>query len=132
MSTTTSGATRCAATTAALPCADLRATAAQFKRVREACERPGRSPEAIRLSATLPICCGRDDREVSRRDLALGRDLAELRQAGLTGSPDQVLDTIGRYREAGADRLYLAVLDLADLDYLQFVGQGVLSAVAAL
>ena len=37
---------------------------------------------------------------------------------GLAGTPQEVVDKIGRYAELGAERLYLQVLDLADLDHL--------------
>jgi F420-dependent oxidoreductase-like protein len=116
-----------------IPYADLRSAGAQFARVGEACEAERReAASAIRLSATLPVCCGRSDREVTRRAQAIGRDLAELRQAGLAGSPAEVVDTAGRWAEAGASRLYLAVLDLADLDQLTLIAEEVLPHIATL
>jgi hypothetical protein len=35
--------------------------------------------------------------------------------------PAEVVDVLGRYREVGASRVYLQVLDLADLDHLDLV-----------
>jgi hypothetical protein len=32
-----------------------------------------------------------------------------------------VVDILGRYREAGAERIYLQVLDLWDLDHLDLI-----------
>jgi hypothetical protein len=32
------------------------------------------------------------------------------------GTPEELVDTIGRYAELGTERLYLQVLDLHDLD----------------
>ena len=37
----------------------------------------------------------------------------------------EVVDTIGRYTEAGASRVYLQVLDLSDLDHLELVAHEV-------
>jgi F420-dependent oxidoreductase-like protein len=115
-----------------IPYAGLESTAAQFGRVRAACEAAGRGPDTMRLSAALPVCCGRDDREVGRRAAAFGQEPAELRRTGLAGSPAEVLEAAGRYAAIGADTLYLAVLDLADLDQLALVAEHVLPAAAAM
>jgi alkanesulfonate monooxygenase SsuD/methylene tetrahydromethanopterin reductase-like flavin-dependent oxidoreductase (luciferase family) len=64
---------------------------------------------------------GRDDAAVARRAAAIGRDVDELRANGLAGTPAQAVDTLGRFAEAGASRVYLQVLDLADLDHLDLV-----------
>ena len=42
---------------------------------------------------------------------------------GLTGSPAEVLETIAVYAAAGAERFYLQVLDLDDLDHLRLVAE---------
>ena len=67
------------------------------------------------------LCCGKDEAEVARRAAAIGRDVDELRANGVAGTPAEVVDTLGRYAEAGAQRIYLQVLDLADLDHLELV-----------
>ena len=53
------------------------------------------------------------------------RDADALRTRGLGGSVDEVIDKIGAFRELGATRLYLQVLDLADLDHLRLVADQV-------
>ena len=53
--------------------------AAQFARVRAACEEIGRDPATLVLSAAHTVCCGRDEAEFARRAAAIGRDPAELR-----------------------------------------------------
>jgi alkanesulfonate monooxygenase len=107
------------------------AAAAQFARVDEACRRIDRDPASMRRSLALVACVGRDDAEVSRRAAAIGRDVAELRANGLAGSPAQVIDTLGRYRETtGITRVYLQVLDLSDLAHLELLGSAVLPAFA--
>jgi F420-dependent oxidoreductase-like protein len=101
-----------------LPFGSLAATAAQFARVREACQVTGRS---LVLSAAQIVCCGRDEAEVSRRAAAIGREPSELRENGLAGTPTELVDKLGRFAEAGATRVYLQVLDLSDLDHLELV-----------
>jgi alkanesulfonate monooxygenase len=95
-------------------------------RVRRACERDGRDPSTLAYSAGQVLCCGRTEAEVTRRAAAIGRDVAELRQNGLAGSPTEVLDKLGDFTAHGADRFYLQVLDLSDLDHLRLVAEDVL------
>ena len=90
-------------------------TGQAFDRVRAACRETGR---ALVLSAAQVLCVGRDDAEVARRAAAIGREPDELRANGLAGTVEEVRDKVGRFAEAGATRLYLQVLDLADLDHL--------------
>ena len=104
-----------------LPFASVEDTRAQFDRVRAACEAAGRSADDMVYSNALVSCVGRDDAEVARRAAAIGRDAAELRANGLAGSPAEVVDTIGRYAEAGSSRFYFQILDLADLDQLELI-----------
>ena len=92
-----------------------------FAGVREACEAAGRDAGSIVLSSALVLCVGRDEAELSRRAAAIGRDVDELRRTGVAGTPAEAVDTLGRYAEAGASRMYLQVLDLADLDHLDLV-----------
>ncbi|WP_434582108.1 LLM class flavin-dependent oxidoreductase [Carbonactinospora thermoautotrophica] len=101
----------------------------RFTRVRQACAELGRDPDEIVYSSTLVVCVGKDDAEVARRAANIGRQVEELKQNGLAGSPAEVVDKIGRYAEAGAERIYLQVLDLDDLDHLELIASQVLSQV---
>ncbi|MEI4271926.1 LLM class F420-dependent oxidoreductase [Klenkia sp. LSe6-5] len=92
-----------------------------FDRVRTACSDVGRDPATMTLSSALVLCVGASDAELTRRAAAIGRDLDELVANGVAGSPAQAVDTLGRFAEAGATRVYLQVLDLADLDHLDLV-----------
>ncbi len=80
------------------------------------------------MSAALQLCCGRNDAEVGRRAAATGADLDHLRTHGLAGSPAQIIDRLGRFAGIGADRVYLQLLDLHDLDQLALVATDVLAA----
>jgi alkanesulfonate monooxygenase SsuD/methylene tetrahydromethanopterin reductase-like flavin-dependent oxidoreductase (luciferase family) len=96
------------------------------ERVRRACTDAGRDPSTLRWSVAQTLCCGRTDAEIARRADAIGRDVDELRENGLTGTPAEVLDKLGRFAAAGADRFYLQVLDISDLDQLRLVADAVL------
>jgi F420-dependent oxidoreductase-like protein len=93
--------------------------------VRKACEDQQRDPAEVVFSIGLVTCCGSSETEVSRRASAIGRDLDELRQNGLAGSPAEVLEKITTYTDAGAQRIYLQILDLADLDHLRLLAEQV-------
>ncbi|HEX2075880.1 MAG TPA: LLM class F420-dependent oxidoreductase [Geodermatophilus sp.] len=92
-----------------------------FAGVREACEEAGRDPASMIYSSALVLCVGKDEPEIARRAAAIGREVGELRAHGVAGTPAEAVDVLGRYREAGAQRVYLQVLDLADLDHLDLV-----------
>jgi F420-dependent oxidoreductase-like protein len=103
--------------------------AAAFERVRGACAAEGRDPASMILSTAQVVCCGKDEAELARRAAAIGRELSDLRENGLAGSPAEIVDKIGAYAEAGATTAYLQVLDLADLDHLDLLASQVLPQV---
>ncbi|UMG94957.1 LLM class flavin-dependent oxidoreductase [Nocardioides sp. TF02-7] len=109
-----------------LPFVDVDTTREQFGRVRAACEDVGRDPSSLTWSNALVLCVGTDEAEIARRAGAIGREVDELRTNGLAGTPQEVVDKIGTYAEAGAQRVYLQVLDLADLDHLHLVAEEVM------
>jgi F420-dependent oxidoreductase-like protein len=108
------------------PAADV---APAFERVRGACAAEGRDPASMVFSTAQVVCCGKDEAELTRRAAAIGRELSELRENGLAGSPSEIVDKIGAYAEAGAATAYLQVLDLADLDHLDLLASQVLPQV---
>jgi len=109
-----------------LPFASVEDTVAQFERVKAACAELGRDPKTMVFSNALVLCCGRDEAEVNRRAAAIGREPDELRRNGLAGSPAEIVDKIGRYIEAGSQRIYLQVLDLDDLAHIELVASEVM------
>lgn len=104
--------------------------ARQYDRVRKACEAAGRDPASLLLSAAVVVCCGRDEPEAERRAAAIGRDLGELREHGVAGTPAEVVTRCRAYGAAGASTLYLQVLDLLDLDHLSLIANEVLPALS--
>ncbi|WP_278262034.1 LLM class F420-dependent oxidoreductase [Nocardia sp. AG03] len=109
-----------------MPFSSVADSAAQFDRVRAAVRAAGRTDELV-YSNALVACVGRTDAEVTRRAAAIGREVDELKENGLAGSPAEVVDKIARYREIGASRIYLQILDLADLDHLELIAAEVAS-----
>ncbi len=93
----------------------------QRGRVADACAAIGRDPASITCSAAAVVCLGADEAELGRRAAAIGRQPDELRANGVAGTPDEVRASLQRWADAGAERLYLQILDLADLDHLDAI-----------
>ncbi|WP_228001020.1 LLM class F420-dependent oxidoreductase [Nocardia australiensis] len=110
-----------------MPFSSVESSAQQFDRVRAAVEARGRQADEMVYSSALIACVGTTDAEIERRAEAIGRDVDDLKFNGLAGSPNQVVDKIGQYAEIGASRIYLQILDLADLDHLELIAAQVKS-----
>ena len=103
-----------------LPFAPVSAFVKQCDRVRTACDDLGRTDPMI-YSAALVAFVGRDEAEVARRAAAIGRDVADLRTNGVAGTVEEAAATLRTWIDAGAERIYLQILDLHDLDHLDLI-----------
>jgi F420-dependent oxidoreductase-like protein len=108
-----------------LPFTDRDGFTAQRARVVRACTEIDRDPATMTWSVALVVCCGSDEAEFARRAAAIGREPDELRRAGAAGTPAEVASTLRSFADAGADRVYLQVLDLSDLDQLDLIAMAV-------
>jgi F420-dependent oxidoreductase-like protein len=104
-------------------------SAAGFARVREACEAAGRDPASMTYSVAQTVCCGKDEAEFRRRAAAIGREPGDAREHGIGGTPSEVAAKIAEFAAVGAQRVYLQVLDLSDLDHLALIASDVLPQV---
>jgi F420-dependent oxidoreductase-like protein len=98
---------------------------AQRARVQDACRDLGRDPDELTWSVALVVCVGEDEDEVARRAAAIGRDVDELRENGVCGTPAEAVARLREWRDAGAERVYLQVLDVDDLDHIALLGRDV-------
>jgi F420-dependent oxidoreductase-like protein len=101
-----------------VPFADLDTVKQMYERVTDACAAAGR-PDRPVFSAAETIAVGRTEAEAKERAARIGTT------PPLYGTPEQVADQIGRYAELGASRMFLQVLDLADLDHLDVIASEV-------
>jgi alkanesulfonate monooxygenase len=81
-------------------------------------------------SHAITVCCAREESELERRAARIGRDLGDLRRSGAAGSPQEVIARLGQYRQAGASRSYLQVIDLDDLDHIALIAAEVMPHLA--
>ena len=104
-----------------IPFVDLDTLVAQYGRVAGAVAAAGRAPDSLTYSAAFVVCAGSDDAEVARRANAIGRELDELRgNSPAVGTPAEIVDKLGPFIEAGVQRVYLQVLDMSDLEHVEF------------
>lgn len=99
-------------------------------RVNQACEDAGRDPAEVVKSAALVACVGSDEATIARRAGAIGREVDELRENGMAGTPAEALETLAAFAAAGVQRVYLQILDLSDVDHVTQIGSEVLPAAA--
>jgi F420-dependent oxidoreductase-like protein len=97
--------------------------ATAFARVRKACGSIGRDPSSLGLSVTLTTVCGEDQSEIERRGAV---SPAQYEVADLVGLPSQVSEQLDAYKALGANRAYLRVLDLRDVEHIELLGREVL------
>lgn len=95
--------------------------ASTFDGVRRACEAIGRDPDDLTYSAAFVTVAASTEAEYSRRAAAIGRETGELRENGLAGSPSEIVDRLGALQSDGVETVYLQILDLSDLEHLEFL-----------
>jgi F420-dependent oxidoreductase-like protein len=101
-----------------LPFGSIEQFREQRGRVVEACAAIGRDPATIVFSTALTAAVGATEADAARRAVASRSSLARLRGSGVAGTIDEAVATLQKWQDAGAERMYLQVLDLADLDHL--------------
>ncbi len=112
-----------------LPFPEYADVASKFAGVRSACESVGRDPAELVYSAAFTTAVGADKAEFTRRAEAIDRNPARLHANGLGGTTAEVVDRIGKLGDDGVECLYLQIMDLSDLDHLEFIASEVVPQV---
>ncbi|MEZ3162072.1 LLM class F420-dependent oxidoreductase [Microbacterium sp. BWT-B31] len=95
--------------------------------VRAACERIGRDPASVKLSLAMSTIAGADDTEVARRAARIGSTLDQVRDGvNIVGGADEIAERVEVLRSHGIERVYFQLLDLQDLEHVEFLGAEVL------
>ncbi|HTJ72167.1 MAG TPA: LLM class F420-dependent oxidoreductase [Actinospica sp.] len=104
-------------------------TRERFRVVDEACRKIDRDPKTLTHSIAQVLCVGRDEAEIARRAAAIGREVDELRENGLAGTPAEVVAKLEQFAAAGVERAYLQVLDMSDIDHIELAAAEILPRV---
>jgi F420-dependent oxidoreductase-like protein len=113
-----------------VPFADVASTRARIEDVREACRAAGRDPGELVYSHAITVCCAESEADLERRAQRIGRDVSELRSGAAAGTATEVSARLLEYADAGAERSYLQVIDLDDLDHVALIAAEVMPRVA--
>ncbi len=102
--------------------------AEKFAGVRAACAAIDRDPATLKLSVAVPTLAGASEADLARRAAAIGRDLDGFRGVGgsVAGGREEIVAKVERLRALGAGRVYFQLLDLGDLEQIEYLGTEVL------
>jgi F420-dependent oxidoreductase-like protein len=106
--------------------------ATSFAALERACEAIGRDVATVHRSVALTTIIGENEVEAARRAKSIGRELDELREDGLAGTPDEIASKLEVLAAHGVDRVYLQLLDLSDLAQLELIGAALRPLIADL
>ncbi|OBH09544.1 LLM class F420-dependent oxidoreductase [Mycobacterium sp. E1747] len=110
-----------------IPFAPIDVADKQFQRVAQAVAAAGRPEDSMVYSSAFVLCAGRNNRELTRRAAAIGRDLDEMRSnSPLVGSPTEIVEKLGAWNQIGVQRVYTQLLDLTDLAHLELLASEVM------
>jgi F420-dependent oxidoreductase-like protein len=101
-----------------------------FKRVLAACTEAERDPKTLVLSTAHTVVVGKDDAQVKQRAEAIGRDVDDLKQNSIAGTPAEVVDRLGQFAAVGSQRQYVQIMDISDLAHLDLIAAEVLPQVS--
>jgi len=103
---------------------------ADLKRINDnvdaACSAAGRDPKTLRRSVAYTVACGHDDAEAARRAARAGQALDVMKANQLAGTPAELVHKIGEIGDRGLTRVYLQILDMADLDHIELIASEVM------
>lgn len=96
------------------------------------CEKERRDPAAVIRTVNLGLALGRDEGDAQRKreglQLQFGSALGFLEPGMLIGTPQQVIDRVGEYVDAGAEWIIVALRAPFDFEGLQVFAEEVMPA----
>jgi len=105
---------------------DPATVARRFGIIREPCERIGRASDAITFSNDVSILIASDARELSAKKERYGE------QFNLIGTPEEIIEGLQRYAEAGSQYVTFHMPDADQIDPILLLGETVVQQVASL
>jgi F420-dependent oxidoreductase-like protein len=96
--------------------------AERFANFHRICSEVGRDPATVRLSTTLPVCCGTTRAQAQRRADDLGAPGARMLQLGIVGTPRDIAARVEELAKAGTDTIYFHIYNPADPDHIRLLG----------
>ena len=97
-----------------------------FDGVRRACEAIDRDPDSLRTTVALPTVVATNEADYHRRLAAIDADPDTFADVNVAGTPEAAIEKMLRLKELGADRVYLQLVDMTDLEHLELIAAEVL------
>lgn len=95
--------------------------------VKAAAERIGRDPQSLKYSVALTTFVADNETDLLRRGADAGRSPEQVRSdANVWGNAEQAAEKVRRLVDLGAERIYFQLLNLQDLEQIEYLGQEVL------
>jgi F420-dependent oxidoreductase-like protein len=93
----------------------------------ELLEDHGRNPSTVRRSLMTECVFGQDEKVLQNKLSGRNRTAEKLKENGLVvGTGSEIVDQLGRWEEAGVQRIMLQWLDLDDIDGLEALAHAVI------
>ncbi len=90
----------------------------------------GRQPRDVKRSVMTGCAFGRTAADTEAAASVYSRTVTEMRAAGMVaGSANEIVEQLGKFAEAGVERVMLQWLNLDDLDGIEGLAKGVLPQV---
>ncbi|MEL6150885.1 MAG: TIGR03560 family F420-dependent LLM class oxidoreductase [Chloroflexota bacterium] len=90
-------------------------------------EERGRKKTAVKRSLMTRVVYGKTDADVKARAERAGEDLDELREKDrIVGTPQEIVDKLGAFVDAGVERFMLQWLDMDDTDGMAAMARDIL------
>jgi len=105
---------------------DAATVAHRYDVLRQHCERVGRSPDAVTRSNDVGILIASSERELAAKKERHGDKF------DLVGTPDQILEGLRRYGQAGSQYITFNMPDASDIEPILLLGETVVREAAAL
>jgi len=102
--------------------------AARCRRLDELLAREGREPQSLKRTLMTRCVVGEDDAAVNGKIDAKAKERL-LGRGALIGTPDEIVEKIGRYAEAGVQGVMLQWIDMDDISGLELIAEKVIPQV---
>ena len=117
--------------------ASLEDYVAARKALDEACEREGRDPKTLRMSIMTGVLLGADEDDLLDKarasmerwgsEMSPEEAVERARARGTAGTPEQLIEGLGRLEEVGVERVMLQHIRHEDLETVELLGREVVA-----
>lgn len=104
----------------------------KWSKIEEMAEKAGRKPKGIETAYFMDICIGLDEKQTMKKakiyvEAGHEKSFEKIKQHGAYGSPETVIDRVGKFIDAGVRHFVLVLIPQTDtLNSIQLYGENVI------